>query len=77
MTCEKPARFQPKLLYRRPRSPMVFLSGEWVSGWLGMSITFLVAVLGVTGLGWWVLRGDKINRAAEEVGEVEPHEGEH
>ena len=56
---------------------MVVLAGEWVSAWLAMSITFLVATLGVTGLGWWVLRGDKINRAAEESGEVEPHEGEH
>ena len=30
-----------------------------------MSITFLVASLGVVGLGWWVLRGDARNRAAE------------
>jgi hypothetical protein len=30
-----------------------------------MSITFLVAALGVAGLGWWVLRGDRRNRAAE------------
>jgi hypothetical protein len=33
--------------------------------WLAMSITFLVASLGVVGLGWWVLRGDARNRAAE------------
>jgi hypothetical protein len=32
-----------------------------------MSITFLVASLGVVGLGWWVLRGDARNRAAEEA----------
>jgi hypothetical protein len=30
-----------------------------------MSITLLVASLGVVGLGWWVLRGDARNRAAE------------
>lgn len=43
-----------------------FLVGEWVPAWLGMSVTFLVAALGVAGLGWWVLRKDKMNRAAEE-----------
>lgn len=30
-------------------------------------MTFLVAALGVVGLGWWVLRGDARNRAAEEA----------
>jgi glucose dehydrogenase len=46
---------------------VVFLAGEWVPAWLGMSVTFLVAGLGVAGLGWWVLRKDKLNRAAEEA----------
>ena len=46
---------------------VVFLAGEWVPAWLGMSVTFLVAALGVVGLGWWVLRKDKLNRAAEEA----------
>ena len=63
---------------------MVLLAGEWVSAWLEMSVTFLVAGLGVTGLGWWVLRGDRINRAAEasleaptapEHGEAQPKSG--
>lgn len=54
---------------------MVFLVGEWVPAWLGMSVAFLVAALGVVGLGWWVLRGDARNRAAEEAGlESEPAE---
>ena len=44
-------------------------AGEWVPAWLFMSITFLVASLGVVGLGWWVLRGDAINRAAETESE--------
>ena len=46
---------------------MIFLaqSGEWVNAWLEMSITFLVASLGVVGLGWWVVRGDRRNRKAE------------
>ena len=35
---------------------MIFLAGEWWEAWLGMSITFLVASLGVVGLGWYVIR---------------------
>jgi hypothetical protein len=45
---------------------VIFLVGEWVPAWLGMSVTFLVAALGVVGLGWWVLRKDKLNRTGEE-----------
>ena len=48
---------------------MILLAGEWVGAWLGMSATFLVASLGVVGLGWWVLRKDAVNRAAEEAAE--------
>lgn len=51
---------------------MLFLAGEWVSAWLFMSVTFLVAVIGVIGLGWWVLRGDARNRAAQSVLESPP-----
>jgi hypothetical protein len=54
----------------------MYLAGEWVDAWLFMSITFLVAAGGVVGLGWWVLRGDARNRAAETVLENE-HEAEH
>lgn len=50
---------------------MAYLAGEWVPAWLWMSVTFLVAALGVVGLGWWVLRGDARNRAAEEAFENE------
>jgi len=39
-----------------------------------MSITFAIALLGVAGLGWWVLRGDAINRASEDIDEAEPSE---
>jgi len=45
-----------------------------------MSMTFLVATLGVGGLGWWVLRGDARNRAAEDTlleTETESHAVEH
>ncbi|HEV2034420.1 MAG TPA: cbb3-type cytochrome c oxidase subunit 3 [Candidatus Dormibacteraeota bacterium] len=55
---------------------MVLLAGEWVAAWLAMSVTFLVAALGVVGLGWWVLRGDKRNRAAE-AGLETPASSEH
>ena len=53
---------------------MVVLAGEWVFAWLAMSITFLVALLGVGGLGWYVLREDARNRASEDIGEAEPNE---
>ena len=46
---------------------MVLLIGEWVPAWLFMSLALLVAAIGVVGLGWWVLRGDARNRAAEEA----------
>ncbi|MDQ6720256.1 MAG: hypothetical protein M3003_05605 [Candidatus Dormibacteraeota bacterium] len=48
---------------------MILLAGEWVGAGLGLSISFLVASLGVVGLGWWVLRGDARNRAAETKAE--------
>ena len=49
---------------------VVFLVGEWVPAWLGLSVTFLVAALGVVGLGWWVLRKDKLNRVGEDAAEL-------
>jgi hypothetical protein len=48
---------------------VTYLAGEWVPAWLWMSTAFLVAVLGVAGLGWWVVRGDAINRRGEEARE--------
>jgi hypothetical protein len=56
---------------------MFFLAGEWVYAWLAMSITFLVALGGVAGLGWWVLRGDERNRASENIAEAEPPSPHH
>jgi hypothetical protein len=59
---------------------VILLAGEWVGAGLGLSISFLVASLGVVGLGWWVLRGDKRNRAAEtqadEAANPEPGEAD-
>ena len=57
---------------------MIYLNaGEWVPAWLWMSLTFLVAALGVVGLGWWVLRGDARNRAADDAAEQAPAEPHH
>jgi hypothetical protein len=53
---------------------VVFLAGEWVPAWLEMSVAFLVGLIGVAGLGWWVLRGDARNRAAEDAVETEAAE---
>ncbi len=50
----------------------MYLAGEWVTAWLFMSITFLIASAGVVGLGWWVLRGDARNRAAESLLDTAP-----
>jgi len=58
----------------------MYLAGEWVNAWLFMSVTFLVAALGVAGLGWWVLRGSARNRAAdmlESAPEPEATEPQH
>jgi hypothetical protein len=59
---------------------MRLLAGEWVGAWLEMSLTFLVAGIGVAGLGWWVLRGDARNRkteASSEPPEPEQKEAHH
>ena len=50
----------------------MYLIGEWVNAWLWMSLTFLVAGIGVVGLGWWVLRGDARNRATPGMLETPP-----
>jgi hypothetical protein len=50
---------------------VIFLAGEWVGAWLFLSLAFLVAIVGVSGLGWWVLRGEAKNRAADEALEAE------
>jgi hypothetical protein len=45
---------------------VIYLIGEWIPAWFFMSLAFLVATLGVVGLGWWVLRGDSRNRRFED-----------
>ena len=53
---------------------MVYLAGEWVPAAVGMAAAFVVGGIGVTGLGYWVLRGDRINREVGEEASQEPTE---
>ena len=44
---------------------MLYLAiGEWVTSNLLFSAAFLVALLGILGIAVYVLRGDRLNRAA-------------
>lgn len=49
----------------------MLLAGEWIPSMIFMSLAFLTAALGVIALGWYVLRGDRINRAHEGADEFE------
>jgi hypothetical protein len=52
---------------------VLYLVGEWYQANLMMGGAFIVAAVGVAALGWWVLRGDSINRQREAPGvEEEP-----
>jgi hypothetical protein len=52
---------------------VVYLIGEWWQANLMMGGAFIVAAVGVAALGWWVLRGDGINRQGHAPGaEQEP-----
>jgi len=42
--------------------------GEWWPAAVGLGLAFLVAVIGVSALGWWVLRGDRLNRRYQDAG---------
>jgi hypothetical protein len=47
---------------------VVFLQasvGEWPWSSIGLGLAFLVAVVGATGLGWYVMRADRLNRQHE------------
>lgn len=39
--------------------------GEWPLATAAVIFTFLVAGSGVFGLGWWVMRADRLNHQAE------------
>jgi hypothetical protein len=44
-----------------------YLYGEWASANLLFGIVFLAAALGVAGIGYWVVRHDRLNRLDEEA----------
>jgi len=45
----------------------IFLAtGEWPISNIGFGLVFLIACLGTAALGWYVVRADALNRAAEK-----------
>jgi hypothetical protein len=55
--------------------PVLFLDvghiGEWAWSAIGLGLAFLVASLGTVGLGWYVMRADRLNRRYEVSEPVE------
>jgi hypothetical protein len=47
--------------------PVGYLYGEWPFANLLFGTVFLVAALGVAGIGYWVVRSDRLNRVGEEI----------
>lgn len=56
---------------------MSYLFGEWIPASVFLGLAFLVATIGVVGLGWWVLRGDSRNRRFEDVAGEEATRPQH
>jgi hypothetical protein len=54
---------------------LMLLYGEWVSSNLGLGAVFVLVLLGATALGWWVVRGDRLNRQTLEEPPPGPEEG--
>jgi hypothetical protein len=61
----------------RDNGPVGYLYGEWPSANLFFGIVFLAAALGVTGIGYWVIRHDRRNRIGEEAEALDGGEHEH
>jgi len=58
---------------------VVYLYGEWPFANLFFGFAFLAAAFGVAGIGYWVVRSDRLNRVGEEAepaaaGDHEPAE---
>ena len=61
---------------------MAYLAGEWVTANLGFGLVFLLAGAGCISLGYWVIRGDRLNRQralgeADQGGSAEVQTEEH
>jgi hypothetical protein len=41
--------------------------GEWLPAAIGLGVVFAVAAGGATGLGWWVMRADSLNRRIQNL----------
>jgi hypothetical protein len=49
--------------------------GEWLPAAIGFGVVFGVAALGATGLAWWVMRGDSLNRRIQHLDSVDQPAG--
>lgn len=45
---------------------MFLATGEWWVANILFGAAFVVAGIGIVGIGWWVVRGDRLNRELEE-----------
>ena len=53
--------------------PVGYLYGEWPFANLLFGTVFLAAGLAVVGIGYWVIRHDRLNRVGEETEPVDEH----
>ena len=63
-------------------SVVAYLAGEWVTANLGFGLVFLLAGAGCIALGYWVIRGDRLNRQralgeADQMGSARMSDEEH
>ncbi|HUZ88360.1 MAG TPA: hypothetical protein VMU49_00865 [Candidatus Acidoferrales bacterium] len=49
---------------------LLFLNGEWWQATAMFGLAFAVAASAAVGLGWWVLRGERLNRQAASAHET-------
>lgn len=55
---------------------ILFGTGEWPFATMAVIVTFAVAGAGVVGLGWWVVRADRRNHAAQALESAERYPDE-
>lgn len=52
---------------------MFLATGEWWFANILFGAVFVVAGIGIVGIGWWVMRGERLNRELEEAQATHPH----